>query len=153
GEAIVAARPVRAAEALVARLSVAAILTFEAVIARGIFTGLGDCVVAFVRFHFLVARTARILVLEAGAVLAKDAEIMVRELEIIFGLDAVPRELRVARHALVFLEQLRGIAALPFILAIARLSAEILAPLPTTTAPAAALTIVDQMPTSLRSVS
>jgi len=37
---------------------------------------------------------------------------MVRELQIIFGLDAIPRELRVARHALVFLEQLRGIAAL-----------------------------------------
>ena len=35
---------------------------------------------------------------------------------------------------------------------VARLSAEVLAPLPTTTAPAAALTIIDQMPTSLRSV-
>ena len=46
---------------------------------------------------------------------------MVRELEIIFGLDAVARELRVARHALVFFEQLGGIAALAIVLAVARL--------------------------------
>ena len=50
---------------------------------------------------------------------------MVRELEIIFGLDAVARELRIARHALVFLEQLGGIAALAVVLAVARLSAEV----------------------------
>jgi hypothetical protein len=37
-------------------------------------------------------------------------------------------------------------------LPVPRLSAEVLAPLSTTTASAAALTIVDQMPTSLRSV-
>ncbi len=53
---------------------------------------------------------------------------MVGILEIIFGLDAVARELRVARHALVFLEQLGGIAALTVVLAVARLSAEVLAP-------------------------
>ena len=77
---------------------------------------------------------------------------MVRELQIIFGLDTVARELRIARHALVFLEQLGGIAALAIILAVARLSAEVpAAALSPTTAPAAALTIVDQMPTSLRS--
>ena len=52
---------------------------------------------------------------------------MVRELQIIFGLDAVARELRIARHALVFLEQLGGIAALAIVLAVARLSAEVLA--------------------------
>ena len=76
---------------------------------------------------------------------------MVRELQIIFGLDTIARELRVARHALVFLKQLGGIAALPIVLAVARLSAEILPPLSTSAAPAAALTIVDQMSTSLRS--
>ncbi len=77
---------------------------------------------------------------------------MVRELQIIFGLDAVARELRVARHALVFLEQLGGIAALAIVLAVARLSAEVpTSPLSPTAAPAAALSIVDQMPTSLRS--
>ena len=55
---------------------------------------------------------------------------MVRELEIIFGLDAVARELRVARHALVFFEQLGGIAALAIVLPVPRLSAEVLAPCP-----------------------
>jgi hypothetical protein len=73
-------------------------------------------------------------------------------LEVIFGLDAVARELGVARHALVFLEQLSGIAALAIVLAVARLSAEVpAAPLSPTAAPAAALSIIDQMPTSLRS--
>ena len=79
---------------------------------------------------------------------------MVRELQIIFGLDPVARELRIARHALVFFEQLGGIAALAIVLAVARLSAEISsAALSPTAAPAAALTIIDQMPTSLRSVA
>jgi len=44
---------------------------------------------------------------------------MVRELEIIFGLDAIPGELHVARQRLVLLEQLGGIAALAIVLAIA----------------------------------
>ena len=44
---------------------------------------------------------------------------MVRILEIIFGLDAVALHLRVAREALVFFEQLGGIAALPVVLAVA----------------------------------
>ena len=91
------------------------------------------------------------LVLEAGAALAEHTEIMVGVLEIIFGLDPIAGELRVARQALVFLEQLRGIAALTVVLAVARLSAEVLPSLPTAAAPAATLSIVDQMPTSLRS--
>ena len=75
---------------------------------------------------------------------------MVGELEIIFALDAVAGELRVARHALVLFEQLRRVAALPVVLAIASgLSPEVLAPLSPTAAPAAALSIIDQMPTSL----
>jgi hypothetical protein len=78
---------------------------------------------------------------------------MVRVLQIIFGLDPVAGELRIARHALVLLEQLGGVAALAIVLAVARLSAEVpSASLSPATAPAAALTIVDQMPTSLRSV-
>jgi hypothetical protein len=79
---------------------------------------------------------------------------VIRELQIIFGLDTIARELRIARHALIFLEQLRRITALAVILTVARLSAEVptaAASLSPTTAPAAALTIVDQMPTSLRS--
>jgi hypothetical protein len=70
---------------------------------------------------------------------------MVGELEIIFGLDPIARELSIARHALVFLEQLGGVAALAIILAVSRLSAEILPPLAPTAAPAAALSIVDQI--------
>jgi hypothetical protein len=78
---------------------------------------------------------------------------MVRILQIIFGLDPIARELRVARHALVFFQQLGGIAALAIVLPVARLSAEVRPPrsLSPTTAPAATLSIVDQMPTSLRS--
>jgi hypothetical protein len=70
---------------------------------------------------------------------------MVGELKIIFGLHAVARELRVARHALVFLEQLSGIAALAIVLTVPRLSAKVLSPLTPATTPAAALSIIDQI--------
>jgi len=76
---------------------------------------------------------------------------VVGELQIIFGLHAITRKLRLARHALVFLEQLRGVPALAIVLPVPRLAAEALAPLSPATAPAAALTIIDQMPTSLQS--
>jgi hypothetical protein len=76
---------------------------------------------------------------------------MIGELQIIFRLYAIARKLSVARHALVFLEQLGGVAALAVVLPVPRLSTEVLASLSPATAPAAALTIVDQMPTSLRS--
>jgi hypothetical protein len=90
------------------------------------------------------------LILEAGAAFAQHAEIMVGELKVIFGLDAIPGELRISRHALVFFKKLRRIATLAVVLAVAVWpSAEVLGPLPATTATAAALTIIDQMPTSL----
>jgi len=115
--------------------------------------------VGFGRFHLLLAliligivALTGALVLEAGAVLAENSEIMVGVLEVILGLDPVARELGVARQALVLLEQLGGVAALAVVLAIARLSAEIGAPLSSAAAPAAALSLIDQMPTSLRSV-
>jgi hypothetical protein len=85
------------------------------------------------------------LVLEARPALAQHAKIMVCELEEVFGLDPVARKLRVPRHALVLFEQLSGVAALAIVLAVARLSAEILPPLAPTAAPAAALSIVDQI--------
>jgi hypothetical protein len=44
---------------------------------------------------------------------------MVRELEVIFGLDPVAGKLGVARHVLVLFEQLRGIAAAALLTAIA----------------------------------
>jgi len=70
---------------------------------------------------------------------------VIRELQKIFGLNAVAGELGVSRHALVFFQQLGGVAALAIVLAVARLSAEVLPPLPTTAAPAAALSIIDQI--------
>ncbi len=91
------------------------------------------------------------LVLEPRPAFAEDAEIMVRILQIIFGLDAIARELRVARQALVLFKQLSGVAALTVVLTVARLSATTPAdvPLSTAAAPAATLSIVDQNCTSL----
>ena len=68
----------------------------------------------------IIVALARPLLLEAGAALVEDAEIMIRKLEVIFGLDAVALHLRVARQPLIFLEQLGGVAALPVVLAVAR---------------------------------
>jgi hypothetical protein len=128
---------------------------FRALVAGFIGFGLslGELLVALV-FAFVALVAARALVFEARTVFAEHSEIVIRELQIIFGLDSVARELGVARHALVFLEQLRGIAALAIVLSITGLSADIPASaLSPATAPAAALTIIDQMPTSLSSGS
>ena len=117
-------------------------------------TGFEHLVVAAVLvIEFVVARTA--LILEPRAGLAQNAEIVIRILQVIFCLHAVARELRVARHALVFFEQLGRVAALAVVLPVTGLAAEVLASrsATTTTAPAAVLTIIDQMPPSLRSVS
>ena len=117
------------------------------VIGRTFSLGIDHVLIAVILVEIIAALAA--LILEPGAALAQHAEVVIRELEIIFGLDAVASELGIARHALVLLEQLRRIAALTIVLAIARLSAKILAPLSATTAPAAALSIIDQMPTFL----
>ena len=86
------------------------------------------------------------LVFEAGAILSEDPEIMLRILQIIFALDAIARKLRVPRHVLVLFEKLRRIAALPVVLPVAP---EVRASLAPAAASATALSIVDQMPTSL----
>jgi len=86
------------------------------------------------------------LLLEAGAVLVEHAVIMVRELEKIFGLDAVALQLRVARERLVFFQELGGIAARAIVLAITGVRALVRrAGSAAAAAPAATLTIVDQM--------
>jgi hypothetical protein len=78
---------------------------------------------------------------------------MFGELQVGFALDAVAAELRVARQLLVFLEQLRRIAALAIILAIAaRSTSGNAAPAAATAAPATALTIVDQMKIPINSL-
>ena len=110
--------------------------------------------VAFILEIFIsLPAVVLVLLIEARAVLAQNAEIVIRILQVIFGLDAVTGELRVTRQALVFLEQLRGITALTVVLPVPRLTAEVLTSLSTATTPAAALTIIYQMPTSLRSSS
>jgi hypothetical protein len=94
---------------------------------------------------FLGATDALVLLLEARTAFLEHAEIMVGELKIIFGLDPVARQLHVAGKGLVLFEQLRGIAALAIVLAIAiRTSGNTLGTLSTATATAAALTIIDQ---------
>ena len=109
-------------------------LALAPLVLAGIELGVGHVVLALVAI-LVIARSA--LVVETRLALAEHAEIMVRILQIIFGLDAVAGELGVTRHALVLLEKLRGIATLAIILAVAGgLSA--LAPLSTTAAPAAA---------------
>jgi len=86
---------------------------------------------------------------EARARLGEHAEIMVRELQIIFGVDAVALHLRVAGERLVFLEQLGGITARTIVDAVAivlaaRITLRALL-LPATAATAAGLTIIDQV--------
>ena len=124
-------------------LPILAVVTFGALVGSLLFASLDHLVLTLVLVGVIVALAA--LILEAGAAFAQHPEIMVSILQIIFGLDAITRELRVARHALVFFEQLRSVAALAIVLPVSRLSTEALAPLAPTAAPAAALTIIDQI--------
>jgi hypothetical protein len=140
---VIAPRPIARAETLAAVL---------ALLGRGVGFGLGQLFVALILVELIVALAARSLLFEAGAALAQDTEIMVRELEEIFGLNAIAGELGVARHALIFLKELRGIPALAIVLAVPRLSTKVpaaAASLSPAAAPATALSVVDQMPTSL----
>jgi hypothetical protein len=67
-------------------------------------------------------------------------------LEIIFGLDAITLELRVAGQRLVFLEKLAGIAARAILLPVAGIGDLVWRAGPATAAATAAvLTIIDQM--------
>jgi len=122
-----------------------ALLAIITVGSLGVAVGFHQLLIAILVIEVVIALAARVLFLEPGAALAKDAEVVIRELEIIFGLDAVARELRVTRHALVFLEELRGVTALAIVLPVPRLSTEVLTPLSPTTAPAAALSLIDQI--------
>jgi hypothetical protein len=132
-------------------LPVRTLIALWAIFRRLVFgIGLDELIVTVVALIVLITSTARVLFFEARAALAQHAKIMVSELEIIFSLDPVARELCVARHALVLLEKLRRIATLAILLPVARLAAEVLAPLSTTAAPAAALSIIDQILKSLR---
>jgi hypothetical protein len=99
-------------------------------------------------FSILVGAVAAgtTLFLEASAAFAEHAVIMIGILQVIFGLYAVAAKLRVARHALVFLKKLGGVAALAIVLTVAvGPSTEVLGPLAATAAAAATLSIIDQM--------
>ncbi len=137
--------PIVTLRAVVAVLAIVALGAIVVVVALVLIASLVLIVIAILVVQIVAARAP--LAVEARLAFAEHAEIMIRILQIIFGLDAVARKLRVARHALIFLEQLGGVAALAIVLAIARLTAaDILSPLPTAAAPAATLlTIIDQM--------
>ena len=97
----------------------------------------------------IAAATLGLLFLKAGAILFKHTEIMVRVLKIIFGLDPIARELRVARQRLIFFKKLSGVAALAVVLPSTGIAGHALRALSTAAATAAALTIVDQLVVSL----
>ena len=112
--------------------------------------GIGDhlFIAVGLGFIFLIvaARTALgLLLLVTGAILLEHAEIMIGVLEIIFGLDAIAGELRVARQRLVFLKQLRRVAALAIVRPVAGVAGHALRALPTAAATTAALSIIDQL--------
>ncbi len=99
---------------------------------------------------------ARLLILEAATLVAENAEIMVGELQIIFGVHAVALPLRIRGEVLVLLVQLVGVAARAVVDAVAvvgttlatgtRATAVIAttAGIATTTATATGLPIIDQ---------
>ena len=64
-----------------------------------------------------------VLLFEARAVLVQYAEIMIGKLQIIFGVHTITGHLRVARHILVFFEQLGRIAASAIVDAVAIVAA------------------------------
>src|SRR3546814_14944711 len=83
------------------------------------------------------------MLLHARAVLVQHAKIVIGELQVIFGVDAIPLHLRVTREILVFLVELIRIAPRPVVDAISPLRVALRAP--TATAPTAArLPIVHQ---------
>jgi hypothetical protein len=143
--AVVALTALEAVTAILPRLALGAGLLLAAVL------------VALAVHHLVVAVIVvvvrRTLVLEPRAGLAQHPEIMVGELEVIFGLDPVASKLGVAGHVLVLLEKLRSVAANPLVTAVAAATAasttETLRTLTPTTATAAVLAIVHQVRRSL----
>ncbi len=134
---------ITALEAFATRLALLPVRTLLARLIEAVLVALA--VKGFVLALVLVI-LGRTLVLEPRASLAQHAEVMVSELQVIFGLDPVPRKLRVPRHVLVLFEQLRRIAAAALVAATAAPAAptETSRLLTPATATAAALAIVHQ---------
>ncbi|VXC73013.1 conserved hypothetical protein [Sphingomonas sp. 8AM] len=108
-------------------------------------------IVAVIELVEVVALTPhRLLIVRPAALVRKNPEIMIRELQIIFGVDAITRHLRVAGHVLVLFEQLRRIAACATVDPVAAVTLSMTAAAltlrlaTTTAATATVLTVVDQ---------
>ena len=132
-------------------LAVPAILAFAALLEAV----LAFLLVVHVLAEIVAARRRRALLVETAAALAQHAEIMIRKLQIIFGVDAIALRLRVAREALIFFEQLGGIAAGAVVDAIATILAAgltIARLLTATAATTAVLTIIYQLGLILQSL-
>ena len=142
----VVAIAVTALVAITARLALVAILALGPLLARLIERFLVALAVEALVLAIILIVLRRTLILEARPGLAQHAEIMIRELQIVFSLHTVPGELRIAGHVLVFFEKLRGITAAALIAATtaATASPETSRLLTPTTATAAALAIVHQ---------
>lgn len=137
--------------ALIPRLTRFALVTAIALLAADELLALrlvGHAIIVTVVAIGVIVALAAIL-FEARTVLVEHTEIMIGELRIIFEHHAITLGLRIARQGLVFLMQLRSIAARTIIDAVAVISTTTgvspLRSLPTTTATAAGLTIVDQL--------
>jgi hypothetical protein len=149
GLAVVAGIAILALGALLAVLAlaivaIATVVTLVAAIVAGL---------VFVEIEILVVRTVELvtgatLFLDTRAAGFEHAEIMVGELEIIFGVHPVAGALGVGGEVLIFLQQLRGVAAGAIVDAIAVVTRVAAAAsrltLATATATAAGLTIVHQ---------
>ena len=117
---VIALRPLGAVRAITAllpvaaRLRIGAVAPWSAVTARRLARLLVSVIVAniivgsdhfaAVIFVIVLTRAALILLLEARPTVLEHAEIMIRKLKVIFGLDAVTGKLRVARQGLVFFQ-------------------------------------------------
>ena len=144
---------------LIAELLVAARLVTELLVARLLLAWLLLHVtllicphlaveIVFVLEAVLVALPIVVIFFEARTRFGEHTEIVIGELQVIFGVDAVTLHLRVARQRLVFFVQLRGVSARAVVDAIARLRTPRIAArtLPaataTTTATAATATVL-----------
>jgi hypothetical protein len=149
------------APAIFALLTLAVLATIIArlLLAAGLLGVGGNLVAVLIEAFILVverilAATALVLVgvllLEAAAAFGEDAEIMIRELQIIFGVDAIALALRIGGERLVFFQQLAGVATGAIVDPVARIGVAPTLALSTPTATAAGLTIIiDQSPVVL----
>lgn len=136
--------------AAITLVAIATIVAVAAVIAIAALLALlaGIVLIVVIIAVIVVGLLTLVLLLEPRAAFAQHAEIMIGELVVIFGVDAVALALRVAREVLVLFEQLGGIAARAIVDAVAGVAsaAGILRALllPAAAATATDLTIVHQ---------